>query len=384
MTRLRILHTNNLVQWGGQSRRILLLAREHQRLGHHVMIAAPAASALARRARDAGIAVFDDITFPDGVAPRRAWREIRRLADLLRSERFDLIDAHCTRDIWMSALAARLARRSLGEGGQARLAAPVIRSRHNLFPVRPHLFNRAMHRSMVAWLIANCRAIADIFVQGGLVPPDRISIIPSAVDLADCDAPPDPALRRRLGIPDGAPLVVVPARISIEKGHRDLLAAAPAVLRDHPGAVFLLVGTGPLEDELRAQAQRSGLDESVRFAGFRDDVCAVLAACDLVVLPSHAEGTPAALLEAQALRRPVVATCVGGIPDIVREGRTALLVEPGAPDALAEAIGVLLGDPARRATMGEAGRALVEAEFTVERMAARTLDAYQAALEAAP
>ena len=119
MTRLRILHTDNLLQWGGQSRRILLLAREHQRLGHHVMIAAPAASALARRARDAGIAVFDDVTFPDGVAPLLAWREIRRLAECLRSERFDLIDAHCTRDIWMSALAARL----------ARLPAPVIRSR---------------------------------------------------------------------------------------------------------------------------------------------------------------------------------------------------------------------------------------------------------------
>ena len=373
MTHLRILHTNNLLQWGGQSRRILLLCREQQRLGHQVLLAAPAASVLARRAAEAGIAVCD-VTFPDGLAPRRMGREIARLAELCRAERFDVIDAHCTRDIWMSALAAR----------RARVPARVIRSRHNLFPVKPHLFNRYMHRTMVSWLIANCQAIAEIFVRGGLVPRERISVIPSAVDLRECDAPRDPGgVRRQLGIADDALVVAVAARISVEKGHRDLLEAAPLVRREHPRAVFLLLGAGPLEEEIREEAQRRGVADAVVFAGFREDVCNALGASDLVALPSHAEGTPAALLEAQALRRPVVATRVGGIPDIVREGETALLVEARDPSALAAAISVLLADPARRRAMGEAGRALVEAEFTVERMAAKTLAAYQSALGAA-
>jgi glycosyltransferase involved in cell wall biosynthesis len=362
-----------LLQWGGQSRRILLLAREHQRLGHRVTIAAPAASVLARRAAEAGLPVFGDATFPDSLAPGRIRREIALLAELIRREQFEIIDAHCTRDIWMSALAAR----------RAGVPARVVRSRHNLFPVKPHLFNRYMHRRMVAWLIANCRAIAEIFVRGGLIPPERVSVIPSAVDLADCDLPHDPeAVRRELGIADEALVVAVAARISVEKGYRDLLEAAPTVLREHPRAVFLLLGTGPLEDEVRAAAKQRGLERAVVFAGFREDVCRVFSACDLVALPSHAEGTPASLLEAQALSRPVVATRVGGIPDIVREGETALLVEPGDPAALAAALSSLLADADRRRAMGEAGRALVEAEFTVERMAAKTLAAYQSALEA--
>jgi glycosyltransferase involved in cell wall biosynthesis len=166
-------------------------------------------------------------------------------------------------------------------------------------------------------------------------------------------------------------VVLLPARLEPRKDHATFFKAAQLVLARRPDAQFLLAGDG--EPAFRAQLEElaAPLGSAVRFLGSRNDVPALMTLADLVVLSSTTEGLGLVLLEAMRARRPVVATRVGGVPEIVIDRVTGLLVEPRAPDLLAGAMIEVLGDPALAARMGKAGRQRVEAEFTVAAMAAK-------------
>ncbi len=165
-------------------------------------------------------------------------------------------------------------------------------------------------------------------------------------------------VRRELGIPEGAPMVVTIALLRAGKGHDVLLEAAAMV----PDAWFALVGDGPEAERLRSLAGRLGIADRVVFAGFRDDVAAAAAAADVVAHPSLADALATALIYACAVGAPVVASRVGGLPEIVGGG-AGVLVPPGDPAALAGAIGSLLGDPGLRRELGRSARRRFEEEF---------------------
>lgn len=167
------------------------------------------------------------------------------------------------------------------------------------------------------------------------------------------------------------PLVGMVARLAPEKAPGDFLALAAAI----PEAHFVLVGDGPLRDELQTAA-----GPNVSFAGFRDDMPAVYASLDVLVQPSYREGMPMTILEAMASSVPVVATRVGAAADVISDGVTGLLVEAGDVPALVTAVRCLIDDPQRRKTMGEAARDAVVANFTVDVMAGRYAEAYEEAL----
>jgi glycosyltransferase involved in cell wall biosynthesis len=168
---------------------------------------------------------------------------------------------------------------------------------------------------------------------------------------------------------EGAYLVLLPARLHPEKGHSHLFRALPRLRDrlDRPLQV-LLAGTGTFEVGYREELRTLGCQDMVRFLGFRRDICDLMCAADLIVLPSVAEAFGLVLAEALYLGRPVVATRVGGIPEIVDDGVDGELVPPGDPTALAEAIGSLLLDPARRARLGGRGREKVQERFSFEGM----------------
>jgi glycosyltransferase involved in cell wall biosynthesis len=175
------------------------------------------------------------------------------------------------------------------------------------------------------------------------------------------------------------PTVVEVARLARVKGQQTLLEAIVDV-----GASAILVGRdleqgGAYEAELRARAERLGVDGRVVFAGYRDDVSALLAGCDVFCLPSRSEGLPLVVLEAMAHGKPVVATAVGGTPELVRDGETGLLVPPGDASALAAALRSLIADPERAARMGAAGRRRVLDEFGAAAMVERILGLYEGA-----
>jgi glycosyltransferase involved in cell wall biosynthesis len=204
-------------------------------------------------------------------------------------------------------------------------------------------------------------------------PRHKMEVIRNGVDVAAFDRSPDRALREAIGGRDGRPVVLVVARLDVQKGHRHLLAAARAL----PDAVFVLAGDGPERSRLEALASDLRLGDRVRFLGERNDVPALLAACDVFVLPSLYEGLPISVLEAMAARRPVVATAIGGTDEAVVNGQTGLLVPPADPTSLAAAIGRVLRDAELRSRLGDAGRARVAERFSANDMVRRVMDVYE-------
>jgi glycosyltransferase involved in cell wall biosynthesis len=213
-------------------------------------------------------------------------------------------------------------------------------------------------------VIATSRAVARRFAR-----PTRpkVQVVPNGVDLARfAPRPPSAALRAALGVPPSSPLVVSIGRFVPEKGYRHLLDAAARIQRTKPGVHWMLMGGGELEDELASQARRLGLGSQLHFVGWREDVADVLALGDLFVLPSEREGFGRVLVEAMAMGKAVVATTAGGIPEIVLDRETGLLVPPAAPAPLADALVGLLDDPRHAARLGAAGRARALATFSLD------------------
>ena len=199
---------------------------------------------------------------------------------------------------------------------------------------------------------------------------EKFVTIHSGIDLAHFrSVQVDPAVKRKeLGLPPDGAIVGTVGRLVPIKGLEWLLKAAPQVLAQFPQACFVIIGDGPLLGELRQLTSKLGIGLRVVFLGAREDVPECLAALDLFVLPSLNEGMGRVLLEAMAVGCPVVATRVGGIPDIVADGTTGLLVPPRDERALAEAILTLLRDRSRRAAYGEAARRHIDGRFDVETM----------------
>jgi glycosyltransferase involved in cell wall biosynthesis len=228
-------------------------------------------------------------------------------------------------------------------------------------------------------LIVVSRAIERKITEEGRVGAP-ISLIYNGVDLQRYNhQQPCCTLHEEYSIPESSPIVGVVARLEAEKGHRVLLDAWPAVLAEHPDAWLLIVGEGSERNSLEAQAAGLGIADHVVFTGRREDVPAVTAALDIAVLPSYREAQGLSVLEAMALSRPVIASNVGGIPEMIEDGVTGLLVPPGSPDALAGAINLLLSDHPRADMVAKRGHDLVHDRFCIELMASQIEAIYDAA-----
>lgn len=206
----------------------------------------------------------------------------------------------------------------------------------------------------------------------------KLTLVREGLDLSLYE-PRRPALevRRELGVPDGAPLVGSVGRLEPAKGHADLLEAFRRVLDVLPEARLVVVGQGHLHAELLARTAALGLETRVLFTGWREDMLDLLGAFDVFALASHYEGLGVAILEAMALRRPVVCTGVGGVNDVVVDGETGYLVPPRDPARMAERIVEVLQDPRKAQALGEAGRQRVEEHFQDQEANRQMLCLYQ-------
>lgn len=227
--------------------------------------------------------------------------------------------------------------------------------------------------------IAVCRAVAEHACAEGSLPLEKIQVIYNGLDFSPYRTVKNTAdAKRDLGIPETAPVVGMIANMNFEiKGHDYFLAAAGLILAQVPDTVFVLVGDGPLRRRLEETASRMGVRDKVLFLGTRSDAPAILAAMDVSVLCSTSEGMSNVILESMAAGKPVVATRVGGNPELVDDGVTGLLAPPADAGALAEAALSLLHDPARARIMGNAGRERVVREFTVEAMVRKHEQLYE-------
>jgi glycosyltransferase involved in cell wall biosynthesis len=186
--------------------------------------------------------------------------------------------------------------------------------------------------------------------------------------------------RTEFGLIEGGAALGMAAQFIERKGHRTAIDALPAVLAEHRATRLLLFGQGPLVEPIRQRVASVGLQSRVHFAGFRNDLARVLPQLDLLLHPAEAEGLGVALLQAAACGVPIVAGRAGGIPEIVRPGLNGELIEPGDAAALARQVCTLLADAPRRAAYGQAGRALVLSEFSIDAMVRGNLAIYREVL----
>lgn len=210
------------------------------------------------------------------------------------------------------------------------------------------------------------------------IPPDRILAIRNGIEIENSDAEHDiGSTRADLGLKPGDVAGVLVGRLVSRKGHSTSLQALPEVLARVPDFKLIFAGDGDIEEELRAEAEALGVEQHVVWAGFRRDIPAILASVDLLILPSEAECLPYVILEAMGARLPVVAADVGGISEQIDDGVTGRLIRPRDPSGLASAMLEILGRPDRGKAMGQAGRAKLEREFSVDACVNAVLDVYE-------
>jgi glycosyltransferase involved in cell wall biosynthesis len=295
---------------------------------------------------------------PHPVDDLRAARAAARLA-----VGFDLLHGHGLRGAWIAALGARIARK------------PFVFTAHNLAPQNVGFLSSLALRYVVsraARVICISSAVEKRLTPYGLTT-DKLVLIPNGVDHTPFNhispRPNDPTTQR--------PTIVALGRLSPEKGFAILIKSIPEVLKRFPDARFTIAGDGPEREALTGQITNLGLGAVVTLPGRIEDSAPLLLDADIVVVPSLEEGQGIVALEAMAARKPVVASSVGGVVETVEDGVTGVLVPPADPKALASALIQLLCEPEAWEAMGAAGRARVEAEYTVDRMVERTVAVYR-------
>jgi glycosyltransferase involved in cell wall biosynthesis len=375
--KLRVMEMIDRPSLGGGQTALLLLAGNLDRRRFEVTISASGSGPLAEEAGRMGIPYY-----PVPLGKRPGLRPIREIAQVLRANRVDLLHTHGG----IAGLYGRSAARRAG-------TPAVVHTLHGIHYL--HYRNPLLRRLYVLLerrysrltdrLVLVCQSDLRQARRHRLAPEEKMSVILNGADIRpDSRARDSARLRSELGWTAGLTVVGTVSRLHRQKGVVNFLRAAPAIQAAFPELRFAVVGDGPEGKTLRREARGLGLEGRFLFLGERKDAASILALFDLFVLPSLWEGLPFVIVEAAALGRPIVATAVDGVPEMLEDGRTGLLVPPGDPAALAEAVIRLLrnGDEARR--LGEAARALVPPRFPLRRMIDQTERLYLDVLAAKP
>ena len=355
------LHIDTARTWRGGQNQALLTVLGLRGLGHRTVLVAHPQGELRRRAAE-GLDLI-------GLAPRSeldlaaAWR----LARVLKQIQPEIVHAHDPHGVAVAAAA-------LGFGGIASKPT-LVASRRVDFALKMNALSQWKYRQVAAFLCAS-DAIRQILIAQG-IPRERALTIHEGIDLGHVDAAPPVSVREAFWLPHGSPVVGCIGALVEHKGHRYLVHAAADIVRAVPDARVVILGEGDLRDELTRMIHELGLERHVLLPGFRPDVLSLLKGFDLFVMPSITEGLGTSILDAMACSKAVVASAVGGIPEVVETEITGLLVPPRDATALGAAVVRLLRDPALTDRFAQAGRASVERRFTADRMVQETLDTYR-------
>jgi glycosyltransferase involved in cell wall biosynthesis len=264
----------------------------------------------------------------------------------------------------------------MGERYAKYLGAVHVSTCHGFFKTR---IWRKIYPCWGKRVVAISRPVVEHLIKDFRVEPTRVVLVPNGIDLSRFVIPRQEdrdAARRKFGV-QGTPVIGIIARLSDVKGHSDLIKAFKQVLLKFPESRLLIVGEGPQEDDLRRLVEGLQLTRRVDFYKIVNRTADVLPLFDVFVMPSLQEGLGLSVLEAQAMGLPVVASRVGGLPDIIEHNRTGILVEPRNPAALAEAICGVLDHPAKAWDIGRAARMFVEKHYSSGQMVSSTLAMYK-------
>jgi glycosyltransferase involved in cell wall biosynthesis len=368
--------------WGGQAEVVLALSQALATRGHKLVVVCPAQkvtagrveeSDLSARAREAGLTVFTQCQFRKGLRPISILNDVKKLGAYLRELQPDIYHCHGSQDHWTGVFAIR----------RFGLAAQVVRTRHNIYPIQTHAFNRWLFRKKTAQVITIFDDQKKFFTEPGLLQAEDLVTIHSPLPQSFAESGPvERRVREELGLGDGTPLVGFVANFHPDKAPLDFVAAAAEILKTRPDARFAMAGHGPLDEPLRAALAAQNLTDRVHLLGFRKDMHQVMASFDLLLLTSVTrEASSTVLKQAGAMGVPVIATDIGGTREIVEDGTTGLLTRPGDPASLAALALSLLNDGPRARAMGAAAKKKILGEFTAAALAVRTEEVYRQVLE---
>jgi glycosyltransferase involved in cell wall biosynthesis len=345
--RVKVLHVITKF-WAGAGGNTLLTVLGSDPVRYETWVAGCEGGPLWARAERAGVTTVRLKRFREVISPLNDLSVLIQLIRLIRRERFAIVHTHSAKAGFLGRLAAWLCR------------TPVVV--HTFHGLPFHRYMSAGRRGAYVLLDRLVRPMTDAFIavaprvaqeaiERRIAPPGGVTVVPSAVELDQIPSRPDPSVRVDLGIPQDVPLVGTVGRLEAQKAPLDFVRMAAQVAAVRPDVCFVMVGDGPLADDAEAEARRLGVE--IRFAGFRPDAPRIAAAFDVFVISSRYEGLGRALTEAVAAGRPVAATAVNGVPDLIVPGSTGLLAPPGDFGALASCVLWLLDHPAEAAHMGE-------------------------------
>ena len=373
---LKVLQVTHDLLPGGLQRVVLDLASGLNRAGHVAHICSLRGHGpLGQEVLDRGIPLWA-MPWPERGADRLLFLKLLRL---LKLEDYDVVHTHNTHAFLDGGLAALLA------GTPARIHTDHARA----FPdkLRYMMMERFMSHSYHKVVGVSEHTAENLREYEG-ISPGKLAVILNGIDGAwyrdERDRLDRAALRRAAGLDRFSKVIGLGVRLEEQKGIRHLLEAMPAVLARHPGTGLAVAGTGSLETELRAKALELGISDNVRFLGSYPQLTSFYPLLDAFVLPSLWEGLPLCLLEAMSLALPVVATAVGGVPDLLEDGTNARLVPPADAAALASALTAMLDDFPKAQRMGEDARRAFEARYDSSVMVKNYLDLYRSALGESP
>lgn len=372
MSDLRVLYVNTSTGWGGMEMHPMVVAEELACRGIPLLFAVKQGAEMHRRARGRGLAVLA-LPFQWYLDPR-SYPVLRRM---VASFGINVIHIHASRDAWRTLLLA----------GFLRKKAALVFSRHLGSPAGK-MKNDPLHRLLAGRLDAMVAISA--YIRGNIletypIEASRVKVIPYGLGPSVVGDPKRAVeVRKRLNVPPGSPIVGMVAQVSPDKRQDLLIRAAAQVVERFPDCRFVLAGAQVHESyaqEIRNMISSLGMERNVSLKGFWEDIPSLMQALDILVLPSKAEAFGLVLLEAMANAKPVVGSESGAIPEIVKNGRSGLLFEPGNPDSLAGALEDLLRDPEKRVQAGEEGERIFYERFRLEREVQETENLYRSLLE---
>jgi glycosyltransferase involved in cell wall biosynthesis len=369
--RIKVLHVITRLG-GGAGANVLLSAAGMDAGEYEVWIAGASGGPLWQDALSRGIRTVQLPKLREVISPLGDLVVLWQLIRLMRRERFSVVHTHCAKGGFLGRLAARWCR------------VPVVVHTFHAFSF--HKFMRAARRRWYLFLerlvrrathsfVAVAPQVAREAVEQRLAPPGSVRVIPSSVEIEDIPQTADPSTRAELEVNGDGPIVGTVGRLVYQKAPLDFVRMAALIAERHPEAQFVWVGDASfngipegasLEERTREEARRLGV--KVRFTGFREDAPALTACFDVFVITSLYEGLGRALTEAMASARPVVATAVNGVPDLVEPGSTGLLAPPSDPRSMADCVSWLLEHQKEARRMGLAGRDRVLRTFRTEVM----------------
>ncbi|HYQ47784.1 MAG TPA: glycosyltransferase family 4 protein, partial [Thermodesulfovibrionales bacterium] len=356
--RMRILHTEWSDGLGGQEKRVLAELTGLAGRGYDMLLVCRQEARIRPEAEKRGIRV---ITLP----LRRSYdvSSILKLRRILREQAVDIVNTHSGVDSWIGAIAAKLAGVPL-----------LVRTRHLNIPLKRNPFNFVHY---LPDLYITCgENMRNILVNQCRFAAEKVVSIPTGIPMEFFDVVRDAAAKKAFGLDPDSLVISNVGILRRVKGHETTFRAVPAVVREFPRARFLIVGDGPRRQELERMAEDMNIRQYLIFTGFVEDIGALYACTDIAILSSWSEGLPQSVLQALACSVPVIATRVGGVPEVVIPGKTGILVEAGDHEGLAREIIAVLREPAAARQMALAGKEFVKGRHSIQHMLDRLEGVY--------